>query len=116
MTEGDIWSLTPAEATARLEAMKPSPPAATATNADQARARLDHLAKTDPEFSRKLLSGDVEAGREFRALTEMAANGDQGDRLDRIVNGTAETSLFETTTSGTITTNNAMKFASDLRE
>jgi hypothetical protein len=51
----------------------PAPPA----NAAEARTRLDGLI-ADKAFGAKLLAGDADANRDFRALSDMAANVDDG--------------------------------------
>jgi hypothetical protein len=74
MRETDIYSLTPAEATARLEAMKPATPAtglaernpATLTPT-QARERLAEL-QSDKEWTQRFLSGGLKEKKQFDVL------------------------------------------------
>jgi hypothetical protein len=91
----------------------------TQEQAAQATARLAEL-KAQPEWNAKLVSmtdGYAEK-KEFKALMEAsskdAAKG--GDRLDKIIAGTAEIPIAETTVAGQISTFNTMQTAADLRE
>src|SRR5260221_10690111 len=54
---------------------QPGIPAAPPANAAEARSRLDALI-ADRDRGAKLLAGDAEVNREFRSLSDMAANVD----------------------------------------
>lgn len=91
----------------------------TQEQAATATARLAEL-QAQPDWNAKLVSktdGWPEK-REFAALMEASSKDTAkgGDRLDRIIAGTADTSIGELTTGGEISTFNAMKSADWLRE
>lgn len=75
-------TLTPAEATAKLAeisvALAPPPPPDKPANAVEASARLDVL-KADKTWRENYLAGRVEERREFDALTQLVASGNQAD-------------------------------------
>jgi hypothetical protein len=78
----------------------------------QAAAKLADLMNS-AEWREKYLSG---AGPAVRSYNELAQKKSEGaDRLDKIVDGTAEPPWFETTTGGQITTRAAMQTAEQLK-
>lgn len=83
MSEQEI--LTPAEAGAALDNMikeyRGAPPSATPTDAAGAAARLAALT-ADPEWGKRLTSGDLAARREWQQLTTLIASGDHPARGD----------------------------------
>jgi pentatricopeptide repeat protein len=77
----DDINLTSAEAaTAKLAelsaAYRGPEPSATPSNPQETQARLKHLT-TDKAWGERLAKGDVAATKEFKALTEQVASGDQ---------------------------------------
>jgi hypothetical protein len=91
-----IWSMTPDEAGAVLaeRAADFHAPAAplVPSNPNEARARLAQLTAS-AEWARRLMSGDIEARREFQSLSEMAAAGEAVDALS----DTSPQPIIETT-------------------
>src|ERR1700730_11249657 len=81
MSDDDVWSLTPEQATARLaEMMRPAPGVSTPPppppkDAAEARSRLDALS-SDPAWQGKLLASDTDTVKEFNALTQLIAGPD----------------------------------------
>jgi len=72
----------------------------------------------NPEFVKAYLAGNGPNVREVRTLME-AKNADPasaGDRLDKIIAGTAKVEIGETTTGNEISTFKAMSAAAGLRE
>ena len=99
MTDTPISAMTPEQATAKLAEMTAAyrgpPPTDKPTTAAEARARLNHLA-TAKSWNDKLSAGDVEATREFKALTAQVASdtapyADRGEIVDAISNPSAVT-------------------------
>ena len=92
-------TLTPAEATAKLDEMtvayRGGPPSDKPQTPAEAKAQLDDLSK-DKGWADKLMAGDVAARREFDVLTKMQADAD--DRLEGVLNGTAQPQMMELTT------------------
>jgi hypothetical protein len=84
-TRQDIWALSPAEAgevlqQAAVEYHQQQVPLAPAT-AHEANVRLQQLI-SDPEWSRRLMSGDIATRDEFQRLSELkAAGGELGDAV-----------------------------------
>jgi hypothetical protein len=81
--DGDILTLTPGEAgeilqQRALDFQQPAP--LVPSNAREADARLAQLIN-DPEWARKLMSGDVETRREFERLTELKTLGEAVDAI-----------------------------------
>jgi hypothetical protein len=83
-----------------------------AMSPNQAAAKLDELLK-DSDWQQRYLSGSERARREH---DELATKAEADDRLDKIVDGSAESPLIETVGPGQITDRAAMNFAADLRE
>jgi hypothetical protein len=73
-----------------------------------------------PDFAAKYLSktDGYEEKRAFRRLSELSQHDTAkgGDRLDKIIDGTAKVEPFETVTGGEISTYNAMQTAAGLRD
>src|SRR5438034_11370345 len=99
LTPDQIGAMTPAQATATLAAMKAAhspPPTLAPADAQDARARLDLLAK-DPAFAKKLFSGHPDASKEFHSLVATVAAGN--DVADAIA-GIEQPDRFEITSGG----------------
>lgn len=112
----DPFSMTPAEAGARLAEMaaaaSPAPPLAPTTAAD-ARARLDVLTK-DAAWTGRFMSGNVEARREFAELTAKVAGGD--DVADALDGAPMSERLFETTMNGALSSRVVNEVVASMRE
>jgi hypothetical protein len=84
-TRQDIWSLSPEQAGAALEAkaaaFRPAPAPLAPSNAREASQRLAQLIN-DVEWARKLMDGDITTRDEFQRLSELKASGDIGDAMD----------------------------------
>jgi hypothetical protein len=93
----DVWAMTPAEATARLNeiaaARSPPPPPIAPANAQDARRRLDVLI-ADRDFGARLLDGNVDAKAEWDRLQQLAA-----ENIDP-VNPPPSDQIFHTTMNG----------------
>ncbi len=95
----EVSNLTPEQATAKLAeleaAYRGAPPIAEPRTPAEARLRLETLSQSK-EWADQLLAGNAEARRTFASLTELASQA--SDRLDGVLNGTAEPQPFEVTT------------------
>jgi hypothetical protein len=111
-----ILTLTPAEATAKLQemqaAMHPAPVAP--VNAQGARALLDKLTR-DPGWGKALLNGDPGVTKQFNDLTAMSA---AGDDVGDAVKGVAEQAgpLIEFTINGSLSRRDTATAIADFRE
>jgi hypothetical protein len=96
-----IATLTPAEATAKLQEMQDAlhpPPSSTPADAQEAQLLLDKLTK-DTTWGKALVNGDPAARKQFDDLTKQVAAGDVvGDALAGIDSST--TPIFNTTVDG----------------
>jgi hypothetical protein len=76
--------------------------------------------QAQPDFAAKFVSktDGYDVKRQYARLAELSQHDTAkgGDRLDKIIAGTAETSTAETTTGGQISTRQAMESAGWLRE
>jgi hypothetical protein len=111
----DIMSLTPEQATAKLNEMtaayRGALPSENPQTAAEAGARLAALGQ-DPAWSAKLFAGNAEANREFHRLSQMIANGDRTtDALAGI-----EPRVSELTSGKELNTRNLTTAVRDLRE
>jgi hypothetical protein len=120
----DVWNLTPAEAGARLEAMKSAPPATdlakpvniAAMSSSQARDRLAAL-QADEKWTQHFLSGGKKEIDEFNNLT--AKKNEAGDRQLEIAmrNGVEAAPLIpEVTFDGALNTAKLANVIADLRD
>jgi hypothetical protein len=112
-------SMSPKEATARLEHLKQTldgaPPTTTPANAVEGAARLHHLMSgKDPEWIARFNAGNPETVREFHALTKMKA---EANPADLAMAGAAPSHLeFELRTPGTATLREMVEAVPHLRE
>jgi hypothetical protein len=120
----DIWTLSPAEAAAKLQTMKtggaPAPGLAKPVNipalsAQQAAARLDELSR-DEKWTERLLNGGVREQKELSALTEKkTAPADL--KLETVfAHGVDAAPIFETTSGDELSTWKLGKVVADLRD
>jgi hypothetical protein len=97
----DPWSLTPAEAGAKLAEMQNAanpPPPLVPQDSQDARATLERLSR-DKSWAESLFNGNVATRKQFDELVAKAAGGDDvGDAVAGIVE--LSTPLFETTANG----------------
>jgi hypothetical protein len=97
----DPWSLTPAEAGAKLAEMQNAanpPPPLIPQDAQDARATLERLSR-DKSWADALFNGNVATRKQFDELVAKAASGDTvGDAVAGIVEPAVP--LFETTANG----------------
>jgi hypothetical protein len=111
----DISAMTPEQATAALEAkataLRPSSSATPGTAAEAAQ-RIDALAK-DSGFFNRLMSGNVEARREFSNLTRLIS---EGDRAGDVLAGIAQVPEFEVTSGNQLNTHKTIVAVEALRE
>jgi hypothetical protein len=109
---GDIWSMTPEEATAVLAErsldFRPAAPLAPTTARD-AEQRLAQLI-SDPEWARKLMSGDMATRDEFQRLSELKPGITALDPLAEQI-GQVETTISDTG----LTRRNLISAAEDMR-
>ncbi len=98
----DTFSLTPAEATARLDAMSAAlaghPPSISPQTPAQARALLAQRT-ADPDFLRELEAGNVDTKKEFAQLTGLIA---QADPAADAIAGVDPQDIINTTIEGEI--------------
>ena len=84
--EPDVWAMTPEQAGAALEKLSQEfhgpAPSATASNGEQAAARLRYL-HTDKDFAERFGRGDAAAVREWSELTKQVAKSNGTLRLWR---------------------------------
>ena len=111
-TGADVFTLTPTEATARLDAIRPAAPAA-ATPAAEASVKLKGLT-ADKAWSEKFFAGDVAARREFAELTTAAANGDSTG--EAIAGTAAAPGMIETTFGSDLNSRATVETVQLLRE
>jgi hypothetical protein len=97
----DPWSLTPAEAGAKLAEMQNTanlPPSVVPVDAQDAKATLERLSR-DKSWAESLFNGNVATRKQFDELVAKAADADSvGDAVAGIVE--LSTPLFETTANG----------------
>ena len=118
----DIWSLTPEQVGERLAAMAPAAPAVdlakqvniSAMSPAQARERRDALLQ-NLEFQKKFLEANGVQLREYRELSEKAA--EAGDRLEAVLTHGAEAEplIPEVTFDGALNSAKLRKVITDLR-
>src|SRR5262249_1369323 len=97
MSDPDAFSLTPEQATQaladRAAEFRGPPPSANPTTPAEATARLDAL-RGDRDFYDKLMSGNADTRREFDRLNELAS---RDNRLDAAMSENPEFPMMETT-------------------
>jgi hypothetical protein len=113
----DPWSMTPAEAGAKLQEMAAAanpPPPLVPEDRQDARQRLDLLAK-DASFAARLFNGDVATRKIFDDLVAADAN---GDPIGDILAGIEEQSprVFETTQGGELPPRHVAEVIKSMRE
>lgn len=106
-----IAAMTPEQAGAALKAKTAAPPSATPATGAEAAMRLDALAK-DSDFFNRLMSGNVEARREFANLNRLIA---EGDRAGDVLAGIAKVPEFEVTTGNQLNTHKMVTAVEELR-
>jgi hypothetical protein len=109
-------TLTPAEATERLQKMQDAlhpPPPANPTDAQGARAPLDRLI-ADKTWAAALVAGDPQVNKQFTDLNKLVADGDEtGDAIVGIVDESGPT--FEFTTGGQLPRRDVATAVADFR-
>jgi hypothetical protein len=115
--DGGALSLTPEQATERLDAMRTAlhpPPEPTPIDAQGARQMLDKLTK-DPSWAKALLRGDPQATKQLADLTALSAAGDEvGDTVAGIVEPSDP--LIEFTFGGNLTRRQIAEAVAGFRE
>jgi hypothetical protein len=115
MDDATISSMSPAEATAALNAMETAnnpAPALVPQDAQDARAQLN-LLSADPNWSRALFAGDRAVRDQFEKLTKMVSDADVvGDAIAGIEE---PQQIFETTTGGQLPSRAVKAVIDDMR-
>jgi hypothetical protein len=118
----DAWSLSPAQAGERLEAMSKDYQTAAEAKADarrtpgqKAAAALERKMQ-DPEWRRRLENGGVAERDEWQALLTAQNEGQGASTLEDIARGRAIAPANEVTFDGAISTRDLMTTAADLKE